>query len=110
MDTWDDFCATLEQKKLIMAPFCGETPCEDLIKKYSTRSGDYDIIPRHAYDCLLAPPPRDDDLVDPNAPSMGAKALCIPFDQPKPLAPGTKCVQPHCSNMAQFYTLFGRSY
>lgn len=89
MDTWDDFCATLEQKKLIMAPFCGETPCEDLIKKYST---------------------RDDDLVDPNAPSMGAKALCIPFDQPKPLAPGTKCVQPHCSNMAQFYTLFGRSY
>jgi len=41
---------------------------------------------------------------------MGAKALCIPFEQPKKLTPGLKCVRPDCPNKAKFYTLFGRSY
>ena len=37
LDSWDNFCATLDQKKVIMAPFCGEIPCEDLVKKNSTK-------------------------------------------------------------------------
>jgi bifunctional glutamyl/prolyl-tRNA synthetase len=41
---------------------------------------------------------------------MGAKALCIPFDQPKPVKPGQTCIHPSCKNKAKFYTLFGRSY
>ena len=41
---------------------------------------------------------------------MGAKALCIPFSQPKDIAPGTKCVRDGCDNSAEYYTLFGRSY
>ena len=41
---------------------------------------------------------------------MGAKALCIPFDPPRPLTPGTLCVRPGCGAAAKFYTLFGRSY
>lgn len=41
---------------------------------------------------------------------MGAKALCIPFDPPKPLVPGAKCVREGCTNPAKHYTLFGRSY
>lgn len=43
---------------------------------------------------------------------MGAKSLCIPFEQPSgenALKPGvTKCVR--CGENAECFTLFGRSY
>ena len=52
---------------------------------------------------------RDQDVVA-GAPSMGAKALCMPFKQPAEIAPGTRCIHPDCKNDAQKYTLFGRSY
>ncbi|KAJ8309483.1 hypothetical protein KUTeg_014357 [Tegillarca granosa] len=85
---WDDFCNSLDQKKIIQAPFCGEIPCEDNIKKDSAR----------------------DAVVEEGAPAMGAKGLCIPFKQPEELQPGTKCIHPKCNNKAKFFTLFGRSY
>lgn len=50
---------------------------------------------------------RDQDL-EPGAPSMGAKSLCIPFTPLKTLQPGQKCVSG--KEPAQYYTLFGRSY
>ena len=34
---WTTFCNMLDQNKLIQAPFCGEIPCEDKIKKDSAR-------------------------------------------------------------------------
>lgn len=40
---------------------------------------------------------------------MGAKSLCIPFEQPMEITADTKCVYP-CGQPAKFYTLFGRSY
>lgn len=50
---------------------------------------------------------RDQDL-EPGAPSMGAKSLCIPFSPLKALKPGQMCV---CvKEPAQYYTMFGRSY
>lgn len=50
---------------------------------------------------------RDQDL-EPGAPSMGAKSLCIPFSPLKTLQPGQLCV---CGKApAQYYTMFGRSY
>ena len=49
-------------------------------------------------------------LVEAGAPAMGAKALCIPFDQPHPIVAGQRCVRPQCDNAPQFYTFFGRSY
>ena len=52
---------------------------------------------------------RDQDL-EAGAPSMGAKSLCIPFDQPMELTADTKCVYPECDQPAKYYTLFGRSY
>lgn len=61
----------------------------------------------------LIPPlcyPFRDEVVEVGAPSMGAKALCIPFQPPRPLAPGTLCVRPGCGAVAKSYTLFGRSY
>ncbi|KRX12921.1 Bifunctional glutamate/proline--tRNA ligase, partial [Trichinella nelsoni] len=89
VEKWNDFCDHLEKRCLVMAPFCGAEVCEDLIKKDSTR----------------------DESTDPTAPSMGAKSLCIPFNQPQLLQKGEKkCVHPKCNQPAQFYTLFGRSY
>ncbi|XP_069117255.1 bifunctional glutamate/proline--tRNA ligase-like [Argopecten irradians] len=85
---WEDFCNSLDDKKIIQAPFCGAIPCEDKIKKDSAR----------------------DAVVEEGAPAMGAKGLCIPFKQPKELTKGTKCVMPGCCNEAKYYTLFGRSY
>ncbi|XP_072018982.1 bifunctional glutamate/proline--tRNA ligase-like [Amphiura filiformis] len=86
--SWDDFCTLLDNKNIIQAPFCGEIPCEDKIKKDSARDQD----------------------IEPGAPSMGAKSLCIPFKQPAEVTDATKCVHPDCNNKAKFYTLFGRSY
>ncbi|XP_053376330.1 bifunctional glutamate/proline--tRNA ligase-like [Mercenaria mercenaria] len=85
---WEEFCNGLDQKKLIQAPFCGEIPCEDAIKKDSAR----------------------DVVVEEGAPAMGAKGLCIPFKQPEELKKGTKCIHPDCGREAKFFTLFGRSY
>uniref|UniRef100_A0A672T247 Bifunctional glutamate/proline--tRNA ligase n=1 Tax=Sinocyclocheilus grahami TaxID=75366 RepID=A0A672T247_SINGR len=50
---------------------------------------------------------KDQDL-EPGAPSMGAKSLCIPFEPLKKLQAGQMCVSG--KEPAQFYTLFGRSY
>uniref|UniRef100_A0A8C9FNH2 Glutamyl-prolyl-tRNA synthetase 1 n=1 Tax=Pavo cristatus TaxID=9049 RepID=A0A8C9FNH2_PAVCR len=72
--------------QIVQIPFCGESECEDWIKKTTA---------------------RDQDL-EPGAPSMGAKSLCIPFQPLRELQSGAKCV---CGkNPAKFYTLFGRSY
>ena len=44
--------------------------------------------------------------------SMGAKTLCIPFEQPLSSVPFDKqtCIHPDCQNKPKFYTLFGCSY
>ncbi|XP_044866627.1 bifunctional glutamate/proline--tRNA ligase isoform X2 [Mauremys mutica] len=82
----EDFQKQLEAGKIVQIPFCGEMECEDWIKKTTA---------------------RDQDL-EPGAPSMGAKSLCIPFKPLCELKHGAKCV---CGkNPAKFYTLFGRSY
>lgn len=85
---WTDFCGFLEQKNILLAPFCGEISCEDKIKADSARG----------------------EEAEPGAPAMGAKSLCIPFDQPAPIAASDKCINPSCTNKPKFYTLFGRSY
>ncbi|XP_044148274.1 LOW QUALITY PROTEIN: bifunctional glutamate/proline--tRNA ligase [Bufo gargarizans] len=82
----EDFQKQLETGKIVQIPFCGEMDCEDWIKKTTA---------------------KDQDL-EPGAPSMGAKSLCIPFKPLKELQPGAKCV---CDKKpAKYYTLFGRSY
>ncbi|XP_058525175.1 bifunctional glutamate/proline--tRNA ligase [Ochotona princeps] len=85
-DTMEEFQKILDSGKIAQIPFCGEIECEDWIKKTTA---------------------RDQDL-EPGAPSMGAKSLCIPFKPLRELQPGAKCI---CGkNPAKFYTLFGRSY
>uniref|UniRef100_A0A2K5CJ23 Glutamyl-tRNA synthetase n=1 Tax=Aotus nancymaae TaxID=37293 RepID=A0A2K5CJ23_AOTNA len=85
-NTMEDFQKILDSGKIVQIPFCGEIDCEDWIKKTTARDQD----------------------VEPGAPSMGAKSLCIPFKPLCELQPGAKCV---CGkNPAKYYTLFGRSY
>uniref|UniRef100_A0A182P6L4 Bifunctional glutamate/proline--tRNA ligase n=1 Tax=Anopheles epiroticus TaxID=199890 RepID=A0A182P6L4_9DIPT len=87
---WAEFLQFLETKNIIMSPFCGEIACEDRIKAESA---------------------RDDAEAEAGAPAMGAKSLCIPFEQPAKIDPAVdKCVHPACGRAAKFYTLFGRSY
>ncbi|XP_044017276.1 bifunctional glutamate/proline--tRNA ligase-like [Aphidius gifuensis] len=84
---WTEFCKKLDEKNLLLSPFCGEISCEDKIKADSTR-----------------------EESDAGAPSMGAKTLCIPFEQPNIDINGIKCVHPDCKSKAKYFTLFGRSY
>ncbi|XP_023285491.1 bifunctional glutamate/proline--tRNA ligase isoform X1 [Seriola lalandi dorsalis] len=85
-DSMEQFQKELDQGKIVQIPFCGEIQCEDSIKKTTA---------------------KDQDL-EPGAPSMGAKSLCIPFSPLKTLQPGQACV--NCKEPAKYYTLFGRSY
>jgi bifunctional glutamyl/prolyl-tRNA synthetase len=73
--------------QLVQAPYCGS--CEDQIKKDSA---------------------KHDDASEVGQALMGAKALCIPFDQPAKVSGELKCINPKCSDNAKCYTLFGRSY
>ncbi|XP_077138362.1 bifunctional glutamate/proline--tRNA ligase isoform X2 [Ranitomeya variabilis] len=85
-NTMEEFQKQLDTGKIVQIPFCGEIDCEDWIKKITA---------------------KDQDL-EPGAPSMGAKSLCIPFKPLKELQSGAKCVCDKAS--AKYYTLFGRSY
>ena len=88
VDEWKGFISALDKSHIIMTPFCGGMKCEETIKEES----------------------KGQVEVEEGAPSMGAKSLCVPFDQPRPLRKGAKCVRPGCGQPALSYTLFGRSY
>lgn len=75
---WDGFMAALDRKHAVLAPWCDEEAAEDEVK---TRSASKD--------------------------AMGAKTLCIPFDQPE-LPEGTPCFV--TGKPAKNWALWGRSY
>ncbi|CAD25165.2 PROLYL tRNA SYNTHETASE [Encephalitozoon cuniculi GB-M1] len=81
--SFEEFMSALDNKNIIMAPWCGISECEIEIKSRSTRAD-----------------PRSDVV------STGAKTLCIPYGS-KP-CDGMKCI--NCNSQAVHYTLFGRSY
>ncbi|KAG8184855.1 hypothetical protein JTE90_016200 [Oedothorax gibbosus] len=87
---WEELCKKLDEKFIIMAPFCGSIECEEQIKKESAKSAD--------------------EVLEPGAPAMGAKSLCIPFEQPAEIKNDTKCINPSCTQKPKNFTLFGRSY
>ena len=89
--TWDEFTPTLNEKNHVIIPWCQVEECEDQIKDRSAR-------------IALAGEAQDE-----RAPSMGAKSLCIPFDQtPYPPIEGHSC--PQCGRPSKTWTMFGRSY
>ena len=75
---WDDFMAALNRKHMVLAPWADEVAIEDEVKKKSA-SGD----------------------------AMGAKTLCIPFEQPE-LPEGSVCFV--SGKPAKNWALWGRSY
>ncbi|SPO38151.1 probable proline-tRNA ligase [Pseudozyma flocculosa] len=88
---WDDFTKILNDKCHVVIPWCEVEACEDAIKNRSARTA------------------SQDEAADERAPSMGAKSLCIPFDQAQfPDIKGKKC--PQCGVDAKRWTMFGRSY
>lgn len=88
---WDDFVPALNSKNVCLIPHCLTEECEDEIKDLSAR--------------------KDDDAPeDAKAPSMGAKSLCIPFDQPDGITEETKCTNPKCSNKAKKWCMFGSKF
>ncbi|OBZ87364.1 putative proline--tRNA ligase C19C7.06 [Choanephora cucurbitarum] len=90
---WEEFVPTLNNKKLLLVPWCDRTECEDDIKERSAKVA------------------NEGEEEDERAPSMGAKSLCKPFNQPTedPIVPGvTKCIA--CEHDAKHFMLFGRSY
>ena len=92
--SWDDFVPALNSKNVCLIPHCLTEECEDQIKDLSARKEENDDTPQ-----------------DERAPSMGAKSLCIPFEQPEGLEKGsTECCNPQCKNKAEAWCLFGRSY
>jgi len=91
---WKDFVPALNAKNVCLIRHCLGGPCEDEIKELSKRAS------------------TGDDLAeDAKAPSMGAKSLCIPYEQPGDLVEGeTECTNPNCKNKAKKWVMFGRSY
>ncbi|ORC92715.1 putative prolyl-tRNA synthetase, putative,bifunctional aminoacyl-tRNA synthetase [Trypanosoma theileri] len=92
---WEDFTPAINNKALVLAPWCGSMACEEQIKKDSAEESKI----------LQSEETRDDA----RAPSMGAKSLCIPFQQPEGVE-GRTCICKSCNNQAKEWVLFGRSY
>lgn len=93
IECWDQVVPALDDKNLLLLPWCEEPTCEDQIKNRSAKE---------------AAELRAGEEQDEKAPSMGAKSLCIPFKQPTDGVEGKKCV--NCGKVAKSWTLFGRSY
>ena len=94
---WEDFVPALNAKNVCLIPHCLTERCEDQIKEMSARKESADE--------------EDDTPEDAKAPSMGAKSLCIPFEQPEGIVVGeTRCTNPMCERRAEKWCLFGRSY
>ncbi|ERT03196.1 prolyl-tRNA synthetase [Sporothrix schenckii 1099-18] len=90
---WSKVVPALDNKNVVLIPFCLDPKCEDRIKDL-TKSDEVTEGPDGQ-----------------KAPSMGMKSLCIPFEQPEEkLAEGTKCLNPECERTANTWVMFGRSY
>lgn len=91
---WEEVLPSLDNKNVVLIPFCLDGKCEDRIKELTTRVDDQPDIPESQ-----------------KPPTMGMKSLCIPFEQPEGLVAGeTECLNPECQRKAQQWVMFGRSY
>ncbi|KAI0200512.1 prolyl-tRNA synthetase [Astrocystis sublimbata] len=89
---WTKVVPALDDKNVVIIPFCEAVACEDRIKEITKSEEPKEGAPHE------------------KQPTMGMKSLCIPFKQPQDLAPETKCLSPECSAVAKSWTMFGRSY
>ncbi len=102
---WEEFGPALDGKNIILAPFCEHKKCEEKIKADSTREYVLPTLSLPACPDVLS----SSHVAEPGAPAMGAKSLCIPFEQP-PLAPGTKvCLRAQPLLAAAYAMLYSAS-
>lgn len=106
---WADFARNLEDKKLLLAPFCGSIACEEQIKALSKKYIIEYYSPRTLINISIYSRDQESNDIIAGQASMGAKSLCIPFEQPKQELPKL-CVKPGCETPTKYFTLFGRSY
>lgn len=117
IENFDEIVPALNDKNLVVVPFCLAEDCEDQIKKETAKKQE-DISqsgPEDVKVCsYLKSVPNGTVrawLTTVKAPSMGAKSLCIPFDQGiggAEITAETKCINPKCTRAAQKWTMFGR--
>ncbi|KAI1729747.1 utp14 protein [Ditylenchus destructor] len=81
---WEQFGPLLDDKNIILSPFCGGMECEDKIKEQSARA---------------------EPSAEKGTALMGAKTLCIPLEQPTEVQLPEKCIRPDCEQKAKFFAL-----
>ncbi|KAF8755663.1 prolyl-tRNA synthetase [Rhizoctonia solani] len=90
VNDWSQLTPTLEQKCVVVIPWCEQESCEDAIKDRSAKEAA--------------------EQADERSPSSGAKSLCIPFDQER-MGRARKGDQVRWwAGRAKRWTMFGRSY
>lgn len=107
VEDFDEFVRNLDEKNIVLSPFCGLESCEEKLKEDSSR---YIALTFRMQSC---PNPYYYVFVYRNVKgdaAVGAKSLCIPFEQENKLKPDAKCIRPMCTNKPQYYCLFGRSF
>ncbi len=86
---WEQFMSELNQKKIVLTPWCEEEESEKIVKE---RSKEESKTAENEGEEIL---------------TGAAKTLCLPLDQP-PLPEGTKCFI--TGKPATKWALWGRSY
>ena len=103
IDKWDQFVPSLNQKKLVLASWCGDKECEEWIKNTTSEEG-------KNFQKELDEQDKEGGAIPLSA---AAKSLCTPFDQEK-FSGGRKinaeCINHNCKRETKAWTLFGRSY
>lgn len=101
VSNWEDFVPALDERAMVLAPWCEELACEE------------DVKDRSAAESLARQGEQGAD-VDVRALSGAAKTLCIPFEEEierlgvEKLSDDACCFV--CGAKAVSYTLWGRSY
>jgi prolyl-tRNA synthetase len=90
---WEKVVPTINKKNVVLIPHCEDGDCADAVKDETAKKGQ-----------------TDGQAEDEKAPSMGAKALCIPFDQDSHGELPELCLRPSCGKKATKWIQFGRSY
>jgi len=88
-ETWEEFMGALNQKKIVVAPWCEKVECEEDVKERSKE------------DSKAAENEGEEILTG------AAKTLCLPLEQ-ESIEEGTKCFA--CDECATKRALWGRSY
>ena len=94
--SWDEVMPALNNKKMILAPWCEDPESEEEIKKLTAQMSKEQV---------------KDEAGEAPALSGAMKTLCIPFESSgyqQPMEPGTKCF--FTGKPAKRWTLWGRSY